>query len=697
MRSFYDSDGNGIGDFKGLTEKLDYLNDGNPATHNDLGVTGLWIMPMMQSPSYHGYDVSDYRTVEQDYGTNEDFKVFVAEAHKRGIKVIIDYVMNHTAYNNPWFADSRNSTNNKRDWYVWKSSNPGWKGTWGQNVWHPHNGDYYFGVFYGGMPDLNYYKQAVKDEMFDIAKFWLEDSDIDGFRLDAVRVLVEQGEDVQEDSERTLQIWRDFREFYKNIKPDAFTVGEAWTSTENVKKYVDGTGIDYCFEFDLSYAIIDAAQNGNATRLTDQVEKVMASYPYLQFGTFLTNHDMDRVMSVLQSNEVQAKLAADLLLTLPGVPYIYYGEEIGMTGTGDHENIRTPLHWNASQNAGFSTGSPWWSVNNDFTTKNIAEQQNDTTSLWRNYRRKIAIRNNQEALRKGSYRTLRTNKIGTMAFLRQYENQNIIVVSNTSNEIINEVAISSSFSNLPVGDFQLLDLLTGEQFPITIDETQSLNSQSVGRFDIKSTKIFKILELEETNADIEFQLDMSQAISEGWFKADEHEVTLISNLNNLGDTEIELSDDDEDGIYTISENEVLIGSRIDYKYRLSSENESIDEFANSNFMRNYRILEGENQVYDKYEGGKFTTITSLESELANRILLYPNPAKNQIQLELPKELATKISYQILGIDGKIHSQKAISNLGNSISVGLSGLPNGLYLIEIQTEKGRLAKRFVVNK
>ncbi len=442
---------------------------------------------------------------------------------------------------------------------------------------------------------------------------------------------------------------------------------------------------------------IDATQNGNAKRLTDTMEDVMASYPYLQFGTFLTNHDMDRVMSVLQSNEVQAKLAADLLLTLPGVPYIYYGEEIGMTGTGDHENIRTPLHWDNSSNAGFSSGSPWWNVNNDFTTKNIAEQQTDTTSLWRNYKRKISIRNNQIALRKGSYRTLRTNKIGTMAFLRQHENENIIVVANTSNEIIDGLAISSTFSNLPVGDFQLLDLLTGERFPITIDGTQSLNNQSVGRFDIKSTKIFKILETDAINANIEFMLDMNEAISDGWFIADEHSVELVSNLNNFGDNKIELTDDDNNGIYTISENEVLIGSRVDYKYSVSKEGETVEEFADSNFTRNYRILEGENQVYDKYEGGKFNTITSLESQLASQISLYPNPAKNQIQLELPKEFGKNISYKIVGIDGKIHFQEEISNLGDSFSVGLSGLANGLYLIEIQTEKGKVAKRFVVNK
>ncbi len=173
VRSFYDENGDGNGDFQGLIEKLDYLNDGNPATHNDLGIKGIWLMPMQESPSYHGYDVTNYKKVEPDYGSNEDFKAFMAAAHARGIKVIIDYVMNHSSSEHPWFKDAKNNTNGKRDWYVWEDNNPGGSGPWGQQVWHQANGDYYYGIFWGGMPDLNYNNSDLKKEMFDISTYWL--------------------------------------------------------------------------------------------------------------------------------------------------------------------------------------------------------------------------------------------------------------------------------------------------------------------------------------------------------------------------------------------------------------------------------------------------------------------------------------------------------------------------------------------
>lgn len=328
VRSFYDEDGDGKGDFKGLIEKLDYLNDGDPATHTDLGITGIWLMPIHQSPSYHGYDVTDYRTIEADYGTNADFSAFIEAAHQRGINVIIDYVMNHSSSDHPWFIESKNEGSVYRDWYRWSDTNPGGLGPWGQTVWHSDGNDYYYGLFWGGMPDLNYETPAVKEEMFDIACFWLEDMQVDGFRLDAVKYIYETGNQL-EDMEETFEFFRDFRSFYKSVNPDAFAVGEAWTSTDKVKKYVENDRLDYCFEFDLAGALLNAANNGNASALTKQVEEVMVAYPYLQFGTFLTNHDQNRVMDVLGRDVTRAKLASQLLLSLPGIPYIYYVKRSG--------------------------------------------------------------------------------------------------------------------------------------------------------------------------------------------------------------------------------------------------------------------------------------------------------------------------------------------------------------------------------
>nr|WP_268794539.1 alpha-amylase family glycosyl hydrolase [Paenibacillus sp. DMB20] len=195
VRSFYDSDGDGIGDLKGVIEKLDYLNDGNSETEDDLGVTGIWLMPVNPSPSYHGYDVTDYRSIHPDYGTIEDFRTLTAEAHKRGIKVIMDLVVNHTSSEHPWFkeaADDKNSE--KRDWYVWAEDQgkeaAGSSAAGSGNPWHEMNGTHYMGTFWSGMPDLNFDNPKVREEMKDTGKFWLEQG-ADGFRLDAAKHIYE--------------------------------------------------------------------------------------------------------------------------------------------------------------------------------------------------------------------------------------------------------------------------------------------------------------------------------------------------------------------------------------------------------------------------------------------------------------------------------------------------------------------------
>ena len=196
MRSFADGNGDGIGDFRGLTAKLDYLNDGNPATTNDLGVTGIWLMPIFDSPSYHGYDVIDYTKVEADYGTSADFAAFLAAAHKRGIKVILDLTLNHTSDQNPWFVASATGKGPYADWYIWSKTNPGYFGPDNQIVWHQlgNQDRWYYGIFSEHMPDLNLANPAVTAQMDAVAKHWLADVGVDGFRLDAAKYLVEDGQ-----------------------------------------------------------------------------------------------------------------------------------------------------------------------------------------------------------------------------------------------------------------------------------------------------------------------------------------------------------------------------------------------------------------------------------------------------------------------------------------------------------------------
>jgi len=492
VRSFYDSNSDGKGDIQGLIQKLDYLNDGDPNTDSDLGVTGIWLMPIMQSPSYHGYDATDYRTVEQDYGSNADFVQLINEAHARGIKVIIDLVMNHTSNQHSWFVESTNNESDKRDWYVWSDTNPGFSGPWGQTVWHYSNGSYFYGLFWSGMPDLNYNTQAVKDEMFDIARFWLEDMNVDGFRLDAVKYIYEDGEAL-ENLPETIQFWKDFRSYYKSVKPDAFSVGEAWASTQVVMPYVNDDALDYCFEFELAEALVNGVISGNAANLKQTVNSVLAAYPYMQFGTFLTNHDMNRIMSVLDEDEEMAKLSASLLLTLPGIPYIYYGEEIGMTGVKPDEYIRTPMQWSSNANAGFTQGTPWITVNSDYTIKNVEAQKADPNSLWNHYRKLISIRNDNLSLRQGNYKPVQSSNSSVFAFVRQHADELILVVSNLGDAQVASASLTVPIIGISAGDYSLFNQLGGNHQSITIagDELYSI---AVENLDAKSTRIFKLQE-----------------------------------------------------------------------------------------------------------------------------------------------------------------------------------------------------------
>ena len=357
VRSFADSTtgplaNDGIGDLQGLIERLDYLNDGDPNTDTDLGVTGIWLMPVAQSPSYHGYDVTDYYTIETDYGTNEDFKRLIEEAHARGINVIVDLVLNHTSSEHPWFEQAADPDSPYHDWYIWSDEDPGTKGPWGQNVWHQLGDQWYYGIFWEGMPDLNYNNPAVTEEMQNVSRFWLEEMGVDGFRLDAIRHLYEDGA-VLENAPQTFTWLSDFHDAYKSVKPDAFAVGEVWTTTETAAKYV-GQKVDAVFEFDLATSIISSINNRDRSALASALETTQDSFPPGQYAPFLTNHDQNRVMSQLSYKTDRAKLAATILLTLPGVPFIYYGEEIGMTGQKPDEKIRTPMQWTTGANAGFS-------------------------------------------------------------------------------------------------------------------------------------------------------------------------------------------------------------------------------------------------------------------------------------------------------------------------------------------------------
>ena len=441
VRSFYDSNGDGIGDLNGLTQKLDYLNDGNPDTTTDLGITGLWLMPINASPSYHGYDVSDYYAVNPAYGTLDDFRNLLAEAHKRGMRVTIDFVMNHTSTQHLWFQAAQDPQSPFRDWYIWATSHPGYKGPWGQDVWYRTSSGYYYAIFWQGMPDLNYSNPAVVAEMEKVASFWLKEVGVDGFRLDAAKHIIEEGEN-QENTPSTHFWWKDFRTFYKSVNPQAMTVGEVWTSNQAVATYVQGDELDLAFNFDLAKAILDNTGSRNARALSSAIEKTVSAFEPGSWAVFLSNHDQPRPMTMLMEDNAKAKTAATVLLTIPGVPYLYYGEEIGMTGQKPDERIRTPMQWSAEHEAGFTSGTAWEVINPNFAEYNVAAQTADSASLLSHYRTLIQLRNQHAALRVGEYLPVEADNRNVLAFLRVSNEETVLVVINLGKDAVGEVRLS---------------------------------------------------------------------------------------------------------------------------------------------------------------------------------------------------------------------------------------------------------------
>lgn len=471
VRSFFDSNGDGIGDFKGLTEKIDYLNDGDPGTTDDLGITGIWLMPIFPATSYHGYDVLDYMAVNPEYGTMDEFKAFLEAAHRRGIHVIIDYVINHTSVDHPWFQSAVKDSNSPyRDYYIWSDTFPGYGGPWGETVWHKTaRGDYYYGVFWSGMPDLNYRTPAVREEINKITAFWLKDVGVDGFRIDGARHLIEDGQ-VQANSAETHEYLKEFYQYAKSINPEAMIVGEVWDGSFSASQYVKNQELDMVFGFDLAGGLIKSVHQPDAKLLGFWISSEMKQYPPYTLGTFLTNHDMNRVSNQLMSDPEKMKNAGMVLLTLGGVPYIYYGEEIGMSGAKPDEQIRTPMQWSSAANAGFSTGTgAWIEVNADYETLNVELESADPTSLLNLYRSLIQLRVKVPALTSGDYRPINTGSSRIYAAVREMEGQSILIVMNLGNKPVSDYSIDLDLI-LPAGTYTAAPLLgEGIMAPVTLD------------------------------------------------------------------------------------------------------------------------------------------------------------------------------------------------------------------------------------
>lgn len=434
--AFADGDGDGKGDFKGLTDKLDYLDD--------LGINGIWLMPIMNSPTYHKYDVTDYKSIHPDYGTTEDFKRFVSEAHKRDIKVVVDLILNHTGTEHPWFKEAIKGPENPfRDYYVWAKKdsirNQISKKTTSfdsDNItqWHAVNGDtlaeQYYGFFWGGMPDLNFDNPKVRQEFTDIGKFWLTDMNVDGFRLDAAKHIFPS--DRANDNHN---FWIEFRSEMQKIKPDVYLVGEVWSDAKNVAPYLKG--LPSLFNFDMGYAITATVNAGLDTvglirkykEISDYYKQSTTSYID---ATFLKNHDQNRILSELGNDMAKMRVATGIYLTLPGTPYIYYGEEIGMLGVKPDEYIREPFVWDFDKKDKYQTSWEQPKYSTPETVKPLSTQIKDDGSLYNFYKELIHHRNESRALTEGEIENANLNIAELVSFIRRYKNDELLVINNVS-------------------------------------------------------------------------------------------------------------------------------------------------------------------------------------------------------------------------------------------------------------------------
>jgi alpha-glucosidase len=463
-RSFQDTDGDGIGDLEGVIRRLDYLNDG---TERSLGMDAIWFSPTFPSPMKDfGYDVSDYNSVHPDFGTMATMDRLIAECHRRGIKVLLDWVPNHTSDQHPWFVESRSSLDNpKRDWYVWRKPKPdgslpnNWRGVFGGPAWtlSEETGEYYLHSFLAEQPDLNWRNPEVERAMHDVLRFWF-DRGIDGFRIDVMGMIVKHPDLADNplnpewkpgDRERSGQIWvnnLNYPDVYDAVKrirrvfdeyPEKMAVGEVFGSAGAIAAYYGDArapGLHLAFNFQFIHVVEPIHTPWDAEimkRIVREAESAIppGGQPCYAFG----NHD--RMRSITRHNHdglglERARAAALLLMSLRNTPFVFYGEEIGMEDvdipedrqqdparlrTFGRDPERTPMQWDATPGRGFSEAEPWLPYGR--IDRNVAEESEDPDSLLSLYRRAIWLRKRTPALREGAYREL-ASPAGTWLFER---------------------------------------------------------------------------------------------------------------------------------------------------------------------------------------------------------------------------------------------------------------------------------------
>lgn len=438
VRAYKDSDGDGVGDLQGLISKLDYLQA--------LGVKGLWLMPIYPSQDGdHGYAVKDYRGVASEFGTLSDLDALLSEAHKRGMGVVLDYVMNHSAAQHPAFVGSKSASDNTyRNWYVWQDNKPSGWSIYGSDPWKYGSTGFYFAGFWDQMPDFNLKNAAVADWHRDNLRFWLNRG-VDGFRFDAVGNLVENGPAAWENQSENHAIMASVKATLDTYK-QRYMVCEAPALPQ---RYAQSDSCGSSFAFGYQYDLVNAV-NGDSTKV-NAIANYWTTAPEGMAG-FASNHDSfagQRLYDQLGGNIAKMKLAAATYLLQARTPFIYYGEEVGMAGasslSGDPK-LRTPMSW-TSNAEGFTTGSPFRALAANVASANVAAQDGVGGSMLEHYKTVIGLRNANPALQRGSYSGATTNGL-LMSFQRDIPgtgNQRVVVTYNygTSGGSINVSGLPS--------------------------------------------------------------------------------------------------------------------------------------------------------------------------------------------------------------------------------------------------------------
>ena len=516
VRAFFDSNADGIGDLTGLTQQLDYLKD--------LGVDAIWLLPIYPSPlKDDGYDIADYFGIHQDYGSLEDFKTLIKSAHQLGLRVITDLVLNHTSDQHPWFQSARKGPDNPyHDYYVWSDNDQKYAQTriifldteesnW---TWDERAQQFYWHRFYSHQPDLNFDNPKVREEIIKVANFWLA-LGVDGFRADAVPYLFEREGTNCENLPETHAYLQELRSFIDQQYPDRILLSEANQWPADVCEYFgEGDEFHMAFHFPLMPRIFMAIRKGDVSPITWVLEKTPPIPDSAQWCTFLRNHDeltlemvteeerqwmweqyapdprmrlnlgiRRRLAPLLDNDRRKIELAFSLLFTLPGSPVIYYGDEIGMGDDiwlHDRNGVRTPMQWDSGVNAGFSTApterlyAPLIDEGEfSYQKLNVTMQEEDLDSLLNWIRRQVRLRKQYTAFGRGNLLILSTNNKSVLAYLRQYKEQNLLIINNLSSQT-KEIHLDLKQFN------RLFDLFNEETSPISTNQAKSFELPAFG-------------------------------------------------------------------------------------------------------------------------------------------------------------------------------------------------------------------------